>query len=138
MSTRATAQPAAEKAAPPLKPCPFDGGEAVTRRTSISSTLSPEFDAFWVECGVCEIGTKYHDSASRAAETWNRRAQSAAFDAAQKAVQEIASQKLSSEIEPADREDADFEYAYDMAITVARAALKAVEELRKGEADADD
>ncbi len=52
-----------------LKPCPFCGGEAMKRVRSPTTC--------YIECAMCECGTKYeadHD----AARTWNRRAPSEA------------------------------------------------------------
>lgn len=50
-----------------LLPCPFCGGEARGRTGSRSS---------WVECSVCEIGTKY---SADAASMWNKRTASTAW-----------------------------------------------------------
>lgn len=52
-----------------LEPCPFCGSPAHVRETKAHGALP----IYWVECVICEIGTKYHDSPNGAAETWNAR-----------------------------------------------------------------
>jgi len=53
-----------------LKPCPFCANAAAVRETKAHGALP----IWWIECGICEVGTKYHGSISEAATTWNTRA----------------------------------------------------------------
>lgn len=64
--------------APELLPCAHCGSHAHLRQTVVSSSLTKDFYAHWVECVICEIGTKFHDSPETAAKTWNTRTRSPA------------------------------------------------------------
>lgn len=57
-----------------LLPCPFCGSHAHIRDARVPP--NSKLRAYWVECVICEVGTKYHDAADKAAQTWNTRANS--------------------------------------------------------------
>lgn len=61
---------------PELLPCPFCGSHAHVRDVRIPPDSS--LRAYWVECVICEVGTKYHDSIQGCAQTWNTRTVQAA------------------------------------------------------------
>ena len=57
-----------------LKPCPFCGGEAIIRRTSVSNWLGEPRD-FTVVCRECDASVrKFYPKEKEAIEAWNRRA----------------------------------------------------------------
>lgn len=55
-----------------LLPCPMCGSHAHVRDARIPE--GSRLRAYWVECVICEVGTKYHDSAQGAVTVWNTRA----------------------------------------------------------------
>lgn len=61
-----------------LEACPFCGSHAHVRETKAHGALP----VYWVECVICEIGTKYSESPKAAAATWNTRTSAAASLAA--------------------------------------------------------
>lgn len=55
-----------------LLPCPFCNAKAQFREDKL-----PAGSAHWVECQICDAGTKYGPSQNDVARTWNARADSA-------------------------------------------------------------
>lgn len=53
---------------PKLKPCPFCGGDAITKIFAMGS---------WIICFICGAETAMYPSEKKAIEAWNRRAKNA-------------------------------------------------------------
>lgn len=63
-------QPNNEASVIKLLSCPFCGSDEIVFRESTDEML---FNTFWVECYICEVGTKFGPGKAEAAKTWNTR-----------------------------------------------------------------
>lgn len=65
-------EPEAQPEGGELLPCPFCASHAHVRQSCIPE--GSRLVAYWIECVICEVGTKYHDNEADAITVWNTRA----------------------------------------------------------------